>query len=857
MNTGRLAALLLAVFTVLAVPSAHSARTPLDPALSSIRETLSPDHVRPESITRSGGAPETIITYNKQKEPVSILHGTSAGVTLQRDANTGYITSRTLLHLGTTENFTLNNDGWILSAQRGAEIETCTYRADGARRTHSIGAESAAFIPTAAGAVREVQNAFLGSKLRAPYESAAIRVVGPGGYLTVEAALTNLVETVGTNTFAVPQIIVISRTLYTNNIALGAQFASLRPTADAPLIIRGGIDRRTTISGQINVTAPDHVRFQGFYLNHTNSAAGLLSLTGSGSGNSAAALAAAANRGRRPAHAASASSPSAALTFTGVQGAALTACVIQAPVIIDGCHGAQIIGNTFDGTNATGRLTLQNSPDAILQNNIYLNDGYSAAVTWDSALYSGWNCYWPSNSIVPIEENSIYTDPGLTADNRYRIRSIASAARGAGQPVPGYNADLRGWYRHLTAPSIGALEFGLEQTQRDAGGRITRRFVAGRRYDYTYDSRGQLIRYTDHTNPANSMRAEYDHLGNRVALILGPGTPGVIRYRFVYQGQDVIAEYVSNPGGGIARRRIYWIRPELDYRIGFVDIEGGRRTAYYYLADQAGTVQQIVREDGVVVNQYDYDTFGNLRPENTFEGVENRYTFQGREWDARAGHYYYRFRTYIPEWGSFTGPDMNLALGITGEPNGIGNYLFCNNNPLNYTDPLGLATVAAGVSADIAILQRFGASIQVTGSAHNWNPLDWRIGIAASITPLTITGSAIGGSANAVFSYSEAQRPEEWGYGWAPTFGCSATIIPKPIVLGYDVTLTDSECGEPNQGPWKHDLYIGAGAKMTPPSIPLEFHGGYAFGGARSMSLRDLGSGISQRAQSLWNLIWK
>jgi hypothetical protein len=33
---------------------------------------------------------------------------------------------------------------------------------------------------------------------------------------------------------------------------------------------------------------------------------------------------------------------------------------------------------------------------------------------------------------------------------------------------------------------------------------------------------------------------------------------------------------------------------------------------------------------------------------------------------------------------------MNLALGITGEFNGIGNYLFCNNNPLIYTDPLGL-----------------------------------------------------------------------------------------------------------------------------------------------------------------------
>jgi RHS repeat-associated protein len=115
-------------------------------------------------------------------------------------------------------------------------------------------------------------------------------------------------------------------------------------------------------------------------------------------------------------------------------------------------------------------------------------------------------------------------------------------------------------------------------------------------------------------------------------------------------------------------------------------------TRFVYLTDQVGSVQQIVDEGGHVVNQYDYDAFGNIRWENSKENIPNRYTFQGREWDAHAGHYYYRNRTYIPEWGCFTGPDMNLANGILGEPNGIGNYLFCNNNPQMYTDPLGLAS---------------------------------------------------------------------------------------------------------------------------------------------------------------------
>jgi len=48
---------------------------------------------------------------------------------------------------------------------------------------------------------------------------------------------------------------------------------------------------------------------------------------------------------------------------------------------------------------------------------------------------------------------------------------------------------VRGWYRHLATPCIGAVEYGLEQgINRDAVGRITQRLVAGRLYEYAYDA---------------------------------------------------------------------------------------------------------------------------------------------------------------------------------------------------------------------------------------------------------------------------------------------------------------------------------------------------------------------------------
>jgi RHS repeat-associated protein len=110
------------------------------------------------------------------------------------------------------------------------------------------------------------------------------------------------------------------------------------------------------------------------------------------------------------------------------------------------------------------------------------------------------------------------------------------------------------------------------------------------------------------------------------------------------------------------------------------------KTFYYYLTDQVGSVLQVIREDGAVMNRYDYDAFGKAVAAHTSETVENRYRFQGREYDAHRGDYYFRNRTYVPEWGCFTGPDALVKL----EPNGPCNYLFAENNPLRYVDPEGL-----------------------------------------------------------------------------------------------------------------------------------------------------------------------
>ena len=59
--------------------------------------------------------------------------------------------------------------------------------------------------------------------------------------------------------------------------------------------------------------------------------------------------------------------------------------------------------------------------------------------------------------------------------------------------------------------------------------------------------------------------------------------------------------------------------------------------------------------------------------------------FQGREYDAESGLYYFRARYYDPTVGRFISEDPASLLA------GVNLYEFVGNNPLNNRDPLGLA----------------------------------------------------------------------------------------------------------------------------------------------------------------------
>jgi len=116
---------------------------------------------------------------------------------------------------------------------------------------------------------------------------------------------------------------------------------------------------------------------------------------------------------------------------------------------------------------------------------------------------------------------------------------------------------------------------------------------------------------------------------------------------------------------------------------------------YFYLHDRLGSVRQIINyadSQVNVKNRYTYKPFGELfeKPgeDETEETVTNSFKFTGQYYDCEIGQYYLRARQYDPYLARFTARDP--FLGKYDDPLSLHNYLYCQNEPINRLDRLGL-----------------------------------------------------------------------------------------------------------------------------------------------------------------------
>ncbi len=111
---------------------------------------------------------------------------------------------------------------------------------------------------------------------------------------------------------------------------------------------------------------------------------------------------------------------------------------------------------------------------------------------------------------------------------------------------------------------------------------------------------------------------------------------------------------------------------------------------YYFHHDALGNIVALSNDNAQVVETYRYDPYGkvtifnpdgNTIPESQ---VTNPYFFTGREWDPETDLHDLRARVYSEKLGRFFQRD---PIGYWG---GVNLFGYTANDPINFSDPLGL-----------------------------------------------------------------------------------------------------------------------------------------------------------------------
>jgi RHS repeat-associated protein len=121
---------------------------------------------------------------------------------------------------------------------------------------------------------------------------------------------------------------------------------------------------------------------------------------------------------------------------------------------------------------------------------------------------------------------------------------------------------------------------------------------------------------------------------------------------------------------------------------------------YYYAQDHEGSVTYLLNTSGNVVESYKYDAFGlptiydGNGTQISSSAYSNRFLFTGREYANLFGFYEYRARAYHPGLGRFMSEDPKLF-----DAGDYHLFRYCHNDPVDFTDPMGLEDIA--ISRDL------------------------------------------------------------------------------------------------------------------------------------------------------------
>jgi RHS repeat-associated protein len=277
------------------------------------------------------------------------------------------------------------------------------------------------------------------------------------------------------------------------------------------------------------------------------------------------------------------------------------------------------------------------------------------------------------------------------------VGNMATSVTASGTSTYTYNNA-----NQLTAKTNAARSFTYDAQ----GNQIT---DTGKTLGYNYDN--QL---TSLVNGATTTNYIYDATGNRIDKTQA-GT-GATNYQYISTGNNRVLQ-AKNITASTSQYYLY----------GLEQISQGdtaSSTRQYPITDGQGTVRYLTNNSGTTITNgtFAYDPYGK---QTSGSAVLSSYMFHSEQKDSESGLTYLRARYYDPTIGRFTSKDP--MSGTTSNPASQNGYNYANDDPINLSDPLGLAASCSGktppsISSSVVKVQYINQLMKVNNQTYSSDP---------------------------------------------------------------------------------------------------------------------------------------
>ncbi len=155
-------------------------------------------------------------------------------------------------------------------------------------------------------------------------------------------------------------------------------------------------------------------------------------------------------------------------------------------------------------------------------------------------------------------------------------------------------------------------------------------------------------------------------------------------HQYIYAGGKLLRETITE---GSTTKTLDFSYDNVGMPYSLIYSNGTTTATYYYITNLQGDVMYLVNADGVQVAAYDYDPYGKIITATGELAEINPMRYRGYYYDTETGFYYLQSRYYDPEICRFINVDSYASTGQSYL--GYNTFVYCNNNPILYSDGKG------------------------------------------------------------------------------------------------------------------------------------------------------------------------